>query len=436
MKKEILPIIILFFAFPALAQYSVKGGSGTPLRAVNDTKNIIEVYMLNGLSDAQITYTSSADETHQWYKYKEKASEATPVTSQQTSGNTSFITDVEDGYGYYVGSPASMSTSYLWIIDYSKYVPVFSSLTIQEDEYKCERLKLVAEMEAAPLRYYTYKGIPETIERKYHLQYSDLEWDDKNKVFVPNDKGIDEEGLIYEIEVGAPLKDTDFVLTGDDFAQHFGLQQSISTPVYSAIAVDAHGVVEQHKEKADNENSSDTEYGGSAPVDITFTAYANEPVAAFYIWKVSKVETNGTTNTIVRYTDKVLRYTFEQSGDYIVQLEVIDAKSVCVDTSQVFKVFIGTSSLKIPNAFSPGSSPGVNDEFKVSYESIVSFRASIFNRWGNLLYQWSDPSKGWDGKVSGKYVPSGVYFYVIEAKGADGIRYKKSGDINILRSKF
>ena len=35
----------------------------------------------------------------------------------------------------------------------------------------------------------------------------------------------------------------------------------------------------------------------------------------------------------------------------------------------------------------------------------------------------------------GKYVQPGVYFYVIEAEGSDGIKYKEKGDINILRPK-
>ena len=38
-------------------------------------------------------------------------------------------------------------------------------------------------------------------------------------------------------------------------------------------------------------------------------------------------------------------------------------------------------------------------------------------------------------KKGGKYVAPGVYFYVIEAEGSDGKKYKKKGDINILRPK-
>jgi gliding motility-associated-like protein len=176
--------------------------------------------------------------------------------------------------------------------------------------------------------------------------------------------------------------------------------------------------------------------GGSAPINIIFTAYANEPVATFFIWTIDQVDpVTGKLNTIVRYTDKVLQYNFEETGRFFVKLHVIDSKSVCEDTTQVFTVNIGETDLKVPNFFSPGSSIGSNDEFRVLYKSIISFKCSIFNRWGNLLYQWDDPAKGWDGRVAGKYVPTGAYFYVIEYKGADGKKKTKSGNVNILRSK-
>lgn len=96
---------------------------------------------------------------------------------------------------------------------------------------------------------------------------------------------------------------------------------------------------------------------------------------------------------------------------------------------------IGASELKCPNAFSPGASEGVNDLWKVSYRSLTEFECWIFNRYGTQLFHFSDPEDGWDGKYRGKLVPPGVYFYVIEARGADGKQYRKAGDINILRYK-
>ena len=96
---------------------------------------------------------------------------------------------------------------------------------------------------------------------------------------------------------------------------------------------------------------------------------------------------------------------------------------------------MGGSKLEAPNVFSPYGSPGVNDEWKVAYKSIVEFKCWIFNRWGEQLCHYQDPSGGWDGRYRGKLVPPGVYYYVIEARGADGQKYNLKGHINILRSK-
>jgi len=82
--------------------------------------------------------------------------------------------------------------------------------------------------------------------------------------------------------------------------------------------------------------------------------------------------------------------------------------------------------------FSPGATEGVNDEWKVSYKSIISFECHIFNRWGIKVAEFNDPSQGWDGRHGGKVVPAGVYYYVIKARGADGKNYDLKGDINII----
>jgi len=51
---------------------------------------------------------------------------------------------------------------------------------------------------------------------------------------------------------------------------------------------------------------------------------------------------------------------------------------------------------------------------------------------GDTITNFENPADGWDGKYNGKYLGSGVFFYVVTATGADGKNYKKSGDINII----
>jgi gliding motility-associated-like protein len=396
----------------------------------------LQVYLLSDLSNVRITYTSSDDEVHQWYKYRNKALEATPVSCVQ-NGNESYITDVSDGYGYFVGSPTDPKTRYVWIIDHSLYVSQLLNLKITDDEFQCESLKLGAEALAEPLYYYLPLGVSVNLARTYHLQYNTLEWDEDNLTFFPKTIDLPLKNALAEILIEVPpLTNTQFTLSGDDFSEQFGLGQSVQTPEYQAVAIEAHSKPTTNKEFAENEKqTSNADLGGSAPIEYTFTAYANEPVAAHYIWKVFELDSiTNTYNPIIRYPEKVLNYTFERWGRYSVQLEVIDSKSVCSDTSQVYIVEINNTFVHIPNAFSPGSSIGVNDEYKITFSSITSFRASIFNRQGNLLYQWNDPSGGWDGRVNGKFVPTGVYYIIVEYTDSQGKKQSRSRDINILRS--
>jgi gliding motility-associated-like protein len=435
MKKAIVLLLCLFLFISVFPQYIVKGGKGLPLMAEENSNHKIQVYLLNGLQEAEISYTSSDSETHQWYRYNTKANEAEPVPCRQT-GNTSSITGISSGFGYFVGDPISSLTSYIWIIDYSKYVPVLSSFSCLEGDDKCEFLKLLAGVEAQPLEYATPTGARIALQRTYHLLYNNLRWDQEDLTFVPVEINRPLKGILSEIIIDSLFQNTSFTLTGDEYAEHFGLGQMKETPVYEAVALGVHSLATAYKEDRTNEEySAGSNIRMPAPVEIHFNAYANDPVAAMYIWKIVKINPEtGDSTTIVRYTGKSITYKFEESGNFIAQLEVINAQSTCSDNSQFFRIYVEDSSLRLPNAFSPGSSIGSNDEYKVSYKSLISFKASIFNRWGNLLYQWNDPAKGWDGRVNGKFVPTGVYFIIVEAKGADGKTYKMSKDINILRS--
>ena len=140
-------------------------------------------------------------------------------------------------------------------------------------------------------------------------------------------------------------------------------------------------------------------------------------------------------NIDYRFTDRDLDYTFMNEGTFYVRFIGSNSDGSCEQYGDTYTVSIGSSELKCPNAFSPGASEGVNDEWKVSYRSIIDFECWIFDRYGNEICHFTDPDQGWDGKRGGKLVKPGVYFYVVQATGADGKKYKKSGDINILRYK-
>jgi gliding motility-associated-like protein len=73
-------------------------------------------------------------------------------------------------------------------------------------------------------------------------------------------------------------------------------------------------------------------------------------------------------------------------------------------------------NFELPNVFTPNGD-GMNDLFKpFPYNLVEKIDLKIYGRWGNLVFQTSDPDINWDARHmdSGKKVPSGVYYYVCD----------------------
>jgi len=69
---------------------------------------------------------------------------------------------------------------------------------------------------------------------------------------------------------------------------------------------------------------------------------------------------------------------------------------------------------RLPNVFTPGND-GLNDVFQpFPYRFIETIHIEIFNRWGNLVYETTDPDILWDGNSFESKQPcgDGTYFYV------------------------
>jgi gliding motility-associated-like protein len=87
--------------------------------------------------------------------------------------------------------------------------------------------------------------------------------------------------------------------------------------------------------------------------------------------------------------------------------------------------------MQVPKAFTPNGD-GKNDEFRVAYRSLKTFKCWVFNRWGRKIYYWEDPQKGWNGTHNGRKLRAGAYIYIIEAKGTDNVDHSTKGVINML----
>lgn len=168
-----------------------------------------------------------------------------------------------------------------------------------------------------------------------------------------------------------------------------------------------------------------------APLDVTFMANGQntEGRNISYEWHF-RME-GEETDYVVRYEEN-MDYTFTNAGTTLVYFRAYEHEVLIGEAE--FIIEVTTSKLKMPNAFTPNGD-GRNDTYKpMTHESLVEFHAYIYNRYGQLLYDWTNPdAEGWDGTYRGKPVKDGVYFVLVKAKGADGVEYNIRKDVNLLR---
>ena len=179
------------------------------------------------------------------------------------------------------------------------------------------------------------------------------------------------------------------------------------------------------------ETEATSDFAGQAPLAVIFRANPHDMSGydPIYEWHFQK--DGEETEMMVRYEEDT-EYTFTESGTYIVTLKAKASPESDELPANPFKVTISESKLSFPNAFSPNGDQW-NNTFKAKeYQSIVEFRAYIFNRWGQKLYEWTDPAGEWDGTYNGKVVKDGTYFLLVKAKGADGREYNIRKDVNVL----
>ena len=437
MKKiTLLLLAVCWSASFCSAQFSASGDTnGAPYDEPRIANSGLEkIYVFKDVSNAELSFNDSNPLNWKWFRYEQNptASVAVSASDVHTTSSSTVLDNVQAGYGYYVQSNDGSVRHYCFVV---AYLPAsFSDITFTTKGDVNTTLTLEPNALVSNMFYYTIAGNKKPLTRVFTLTWESQEWNSETKKYASK-AHTSEVTDVWVIP--APLSDTNFFITGDQYAKWFGETLPITSKLYHAIAVQTNAIaVPQGREGSNELNKVNVlEYpkwasiSGPAPLVIDFYSYPSEAVA-FYIWTIYNSE-DGTGAPLRDVRDENMNHTFLESGKYLVKLRVYNINSTCTD-STTFLAVISESLLDCPNFFTPRSTPGENDEFRVAYRSIVKFKGTIINRWGNVLFEWTDPSKGWNGTFKGKAVSPGVYFYLIEAKGSDGIVYKKKGDINLL----
>lgn len=349
---------------------------------------------------------------------------------------------------------------YFYVFSYKNYKADASNWSLSV-EPKCEStiLTLTGTL-PQPLTYVIPDGRTRTVPRTCTISYTDLSWNDGDMHWQDSAAVETHDFPDTRFTLPAIYQATEITLTADNIARALGLDTaSVTTELTTPIAVKSHVTsrTEVRGKKQENELGRPTDESvleGSAQLRIQF--YSNPtPAATYFSWHIYQ----GTQLIFTRNDEDVFE-AFSEPGSYRVISTVTGTMCPCETCNQdstEIKVSIAESELRVPNVFTPNGD-GLHDEFRVQYRSLAEFHCWVYNRWGKLVYEWTDPAKGWDGTINGSPAAEGAYFYVIRARGTDadpkqgyttkgayrraqlknekmtGI-YQLSGDINLIRGK-
>jgi gliding motility-associated-like protein len=122
-------------------------------------------------------------------------------------------------------------------------------------------------------------------------------------------------------------------------------------------------------------------------------------------------------------------------GSYEIQL-IANTPFGCADTASAILVVFEELIYYVPNTFTPDG-----DEFNNTFKPVFTsgfdpfdYNLTIFNRWGEVVFESNNALFGWDGTYQGKFAPDGVYVWKIEFKTKkNDARKTANGHITILR---
>ena len=161
-------------------------------------------------------------------------------------------------------------------------------------------------------------------------------------------------------------------------------------------------------------------------------------VATNYKWTVTGVADDGHVfNEEVQMKGKD-PFSFDfgnYKGDFTVCLwSWIDGlgcmDSTCIIVPNTFEV-----KLEIPNIFTPGNLDGVNDQFTITHKGVEFWELTIFNRWGEKMFETTDEENHWDGTnmKNGQPAAGGTYYFVLNAQLRGEELKSYSGTVTLVR---
>ncbi len=158
---------------------------------------------------------------------------------------------------------------------------------------------------------------------------------------------------------------------------------------------------------------------GYAPFTVDLRAAGN---AESYYWDLGRA---GTVD------GEKARVTFEEPGTYTVYLVGTNNSGDTRSKPVTFVVEEG-SNLVVPDSFSPNGD-GINDTYGASGVGIKSYRLTILDSKGRVVFETRNLKDVWDAQADNHPHSGEFYRVVVQAVGVDGKRYNVTKPLNIIQ---
>ncbi len=126
-----------------------------------------------------------------------------------------------------------------------------------------------------------------------------------------------------------------------------------------------------------------------------------------------------------------LNHAYDNAGLYTVSLIVVN-EGECIDSTSINLCVLPPDPVFVPDIFSPNDD-NKNDTLYVRGLLITRMDFRVYNRWGEVVFETTSPSKGWDGNLRGMPSPSGSYYYTLSATIGTATRVERVGEVVLIR---
>jgi hypothetical protein len=380
------------------------------------------------------SYPQGETGNFEWQKYNTTTGSFDLFSTDQSGNQTSSISGLADGCYRVKITPASGAKTYTaWV--FNNYIVAKAEIT----DSNCSSFTLKGTFDSPEFTYVDL-NTKQAISLKKDVKVS---WKD-GQTSVGNYATL--------VKSDPPTKNTTYTFLVTD---KFGCTDQTNVE-YVSIVTKASFTYKIMKQGPKQDMLSSTNPSrNEAPLTVEFTNTSeNGGSYEWYFYKSFKtIDEEKRAGIFKDSIQEVLynenpTYVFEASGEY--QVKLISKRNTDPLTCTSYQyiddyIKVDTSFIDAPNLYMPYK---LNPEFAIRFFSMKSIKFTILNRWGKVLHTWegnnlqgfsntvtSITQSVWDGKVGGRMATPGVYFWVAEGIGRDGVRRKENGFFHLFRDK-